>query len=57
MKRTSYLLAITFLLFILSCKKEKDEPAPVETIESLLCTGTWVEDYSTTTFHQITKKK
>jgi hypothetical protein len=53
MKRISYLFIFFFFVFILSCKKEKDEPAPVETVESLLCNGTWIEDYTIDTDHQI----
>lgn len=51
MTRISYSFLFIFLLLIISCKK--DQPAPVETVESLLCDGTWIEDYTIDTDHQI----
>ncbi|QNK61728.1 hypothetical protein H7F33_14350 [Pedobacter sp. PAMC26386] len=60
MKRISYLFVFISLLFILSCKKEKEQPVPTETIESLLCTGTWTEDYTVNIYYkykQITDEK
>ncbi|MBB6272563.1 hypothetical protein HDF26_003020 [Pedobacter cryoconitis] len=54
MKRIPYFLILTFLALNVSCKKDKDQPSPVETVESLICNGTWIEDYTVTDYYDIT---